>query len=396
MSTNLEHNVRHTNQAGTKTDSGSVRNLSRRKFGLSVGAAVAGAAFGFAGTGDSLAATSGKNVGQLKPNVSSSVFGKIPLGFDNFSIRANKWKADKLIEFAKEQEVDALLFSDLDVYENHSADYLAGLKSKLADAGIKIHVGTGGICPTSARFDKKWGTAEEHLRLGLRIAKQMGSPVFRCYLGGMKDRHTEGGIEKHIATTVDVLKKVKSQAVDSDVKIAVENHAGDMQAWELVGLIKAAGEDFVGATIDSGNATWTLENPQANLEVLGPYAVSAGIRDSTVWETDKGCKVAWNAIGEGQVDWKLYTETYAKLCPGVPFQLEIISGFSKPFNYNEKDFWKVYPKAKASDFARFLEMARAGKEIPNGKAGDAKYQTDELLRSIRYCKETLGLGLNSN
>ncbi len=57
----------------------------------------------------------------------------------------------------------------------------------------------------------------------------------------MNDRQTEGGNQKHIDATVEVLKKVKSFAVDSNVKIAVENHAGDMQAWELVGLIEAAG-----------------------------------------------------------------------------------------------------------------------------------------------------------
>jgi len=360
--------------------------LSRREFSLLSGAMVGTTALG-------LSSVLPQNLAAENAADAISATGKVPLGFDNFSIRANKWKADKLIEFAKAQGVDALLFSDLDVYENHETKYLKELKSKLDDAGIMIHAGTGGICPTSARFDKKWGTAEEHLRLGIRVAKDIGSPVFRCYLGGMKDRQGEGGIQRHIDKTVEVLKKVKTQAVDANVKIAVENHAGDMQAWELVGLIEAAGKDFVGATIDSGNATWTLEHPIVNLGILGPYAVSSGIRDSTVWETEKGCKVAWNAIGEGQVDWKAYTKKYAELCPGVPLQLEIISGFNKPFNYKEKDFWKVYPNAKASEFARFLELSRTGKEVPKGEAGDATYQTNELLRSIKYCKQELELGL---
>lgn len=316
---------------------------------------------------------------------------KIPLGFDNFSVRANKWKAGKLIEFAAEHDLDSLLLSDLDVYENHEAGYLAELKSKADDAGILLHAGTGGICPSAKRFIDKWGTAEEHLKLGIRIAKALGSPVFRCYLGGMKDRLDPGGIQKHIDLTVETLKKVKKFAVDSGVKIAVENHAGDMQAWELVGLIKAAGEDFVGATIDSGNATWTLEHPQQNLEILGKYAVSSGIRDSTVWQDDKGALVAWNAVGEGQVDWKTYTETFAQLCPNVPFQLEIISGFNKPFPYKQDDFWKAYPDAKARDFEKFLELARSGKPVAKGEANDPKYQTNELLRSIKFCKQ-LGLG----
>ena len=318
---------------------------------------------------------------------------KIPLGMDNFSIRANKWKADRLIEFAAEQKLDSILLSDLDVYESHETKYLKELKAKADDAGIVIHAGTGGICPTAKRFIKKWGTAEEHLKLGIRIANDLGSPVFRCYLGGQVDRQSEGGIDKHIDATVAELKKVKTFAIDSNVKIAVENHAGDMQGWELVLLIQAAGSEFVGSTIDSGNATWTLESPDGNLQMLGPFAASSGMRDSTIWMDEKGAVVAWNAIGEGQVDWKTYTKQFAKLAPGVPFQLEIISGFNKSFPFKQKDFWNAYKGARAEDFEEFLQMARGGKAIPKGKAGDADFQMAELLRSIKYCKETLGMGL---
>jgi sugar phosphate isomerase/epimerase len=355
---------------------------NRREFGFAMSAGLVAAAVG--GFIPSRCATADQDNSKLR----------IPLGFDNFSIRANKWNADQLIDFAIEQNLDAILLSDLDVYENHHGDYLKRLKLKAANAGLQIHAGTGSICSTSKRWNDKWGTAQQHLELGIRVANQLGSPVFRCYLGGQDDRKTPGGIQKHIETTVNVLKRVKSQAVDANVKIAVENHAGDMQAWELVGLIEAAGKEFVGATIDSGNATWTLEHPQANLETLGPYAVSSGIRDSTVWQDEMGCKVAWNAVGEGQVDWKQYIATYAKLCPGVPFQLEIISGFNKSFPYKMNDFWDLFPDAKARDFERFLEMARQGKAVPNGQANDPNYQMDQLLKSIRFCRE-LGLGLKS-
>ena len=355
---------------------------NRREFGLTAGALV-GSVVATSMPGGRVQAE------QSKPNAG------IALGFDNFSIRAHKWKADRLIDFAKEQSLDSILLSDLDVYESHESNYLKQLKLKAADAGVKIHAGTGGICPTSKKWKDKWGTAQQHLELGIRVASQLGSPVFRCYLGGQIDRQSAGGIQKHIETTVKVLKQVKSQAVDANVKIAVENHAGDMQAWELVGLIESAGKDFVGATIDSGNATWTLEHPQANLEVLGPYSVSSGIRDSTVWQNETGCQVAWNAVGGGQLDWQKYTTSWAELCPGVPFQLEIISGFNKSFPFKQHDFWNAYPDAKARDFERFLELARKGKAIATGEANNPQYQMDQLLTSIRFCKQTLGLGLKS-
>jgi hypothetical protein len=33
-----------------------------------------------------------------------------------------------------------------------------------------------------------------------------------------------------------------------------------------------------------------------------------------------------------------------KRCPDVPFQIETISGFSKPFPFKKPDFWAHYDK----------------------------------------------------
>lgn len=317
---------------------------------------------------------------------------KLKLGFDNFSIRALGWKAPRLLEFAAEKQVDTILFSDLDVFESFEDGYLKDVRKKADDLGIEVQAGTGGICPSAKRFNPKWGTAEELLALTIRVAGTMGSKAARCYLGGADDRTSDGGIEARIEETVGVLKKVKSRALDAGVKVAVENHAGDMQAWELATLIEAAGPDYVGATIDSGNATWTLEDPLQNLEILGKYAASSGIRDSMIWEYEDGAKVAWTAMGEGCVDLKKYMARWAALCPEVPVQLEIISGFSKPFAYLKDDFWAPYPKVRAPEFAKFVALAKKGKEIPNGDAGAKEYQLAELERSIKYSKEVLGLG----
>ncbi len=327
----------------------------------------------------------------------------IRLGFDNFSIRAWNWKAPQLLDYAAAQKVDTILFSDLDVYENHTEGHLKDLKAKADDLGIEIQAGTGSICPSSNSFNRKWGTAEEHLALTIRVARTLGSRVARCYLGNSRDRQTEGGIEVHMRNTAEVCKRLRSQALDAGVKIAIENHAGDMQAWELVKLIEEAGRDYVGATLDSGNATWTLEDPLVNLEILGPYAVTTGIRDSAMWEYADGAMVQWTALGEGAVDFGAYVKRFAELCPGVPFQLEIISGFARPFPYLKEEFWKPYPKARAHEFARFVALAKRGKPVEPFKPGEGEdrktaereYQKAQLERSLNYCKEKLGLGLKT-
>ena len=322
---------------------------------------------------------------------------KIKLGFDNFSVRAMNWKAHALLDYAASLKLDSILISDLDAYENHTDAYLKEVRAKSEDLGVQIHAGTWSICPTSKFFNKKWGTAEEHGALGIRIAKALGSPVLRVILGMQEDRKTEGGIEARMRDMIKVCKALRSQAMDAGVKIAIENHAGDMQAWELVTLIEEAGKEYVGATLDAGNATWTLEDPMASLEILAPYVLSTGLRDSMVWEYADGAKVQWTASGEGLVDWKAYFKKFGELCPGVPANLEIISGFSKDYPYLKQAFWQEYPKARATDFAKFLALAKRGHALESHHSPDSKaeqeYQKSELERSLKYCKEVIGLGL---
>lgn len=333
----------------------------------------------------------------------ASPAAKIKLGFDNFSIRALGWKAPQLLDYAAALKVDVILFSDLDVYESHSDSYLKGIKAKASGLGIEIHSGTGSICPSSKTFTNRFGTAEEHLALTIRVAKALGSAVARCYQGNAADRQSEGGIEARIRDTVKVCRSVRQQALEAGVKIAVENHAGDMQAWELVTLVEAAGRDYVRVTMDSGNATWTLEDPMQNLEILGPYAATTGIRDSAIWESPEGALVQWTAMGAGDIDFKTYMRRYAQLCPNVPVVLEIISGFTRPHPYLTPDFWKPYQRVRAHEFAKFVALAKQGKpretfKLPkdkDNKLAEQAYQKEQLERSLDYCRQVLGLGMKT-
>jgi sugar phosphate isomerase/epimerase len=319
------------------------------------------------------------------------------LGIDNFAVRAMKWNASQLIDYAASLKLDSLFITDFDAFEKLDDGYLAELKKKAADNGLQIQVGTWSICPTAKSFKNKWGTAEEHLALGIRVAKALGSPAIRVILGMGEDRKSEGGIEARIADTVAVCKTARSQALDAGVKIAMENHAGDMQSRELVQLIEAAGKDYVGANMDSGNAVWTMEDPLASLEILAPYVVTTSLRDSAVWESENGATVQWTAMGQGNVDLKTYFERFVELCPNVPVNIETISGFNREIPYLKQDFWKVWPNAKAEDFARFLAIAKKGTlrephKSENHEAEQA-YQKGEIEKSIMYCKNELRLGL---
>jgi len=308
------------------------------------------------------------------------------------------WKAKELLDHAVKLKVDTVFITDLDAFESLEEKALSGVKNYADEKGVKIFLGTWSICPTSVTFKDKWGTPDEHLQLGMRAAKALGSPVLRVVLGSSKDRETPGGIEARIEDTVKVLKASRGLSEDLGVKIAIENHAGDMHSLELKSLVELAGKDFVGVNLDSGNAVWTLETPMENLENLGQYTLTTSLRDSLVWQSEKGVTAQWTAMGEGMVDWKAYFQRFAELCPNAPIQIETISGFNREFEIEQDEFWKPWPKGKPASLKAFEAWAAKGTPKKAHKGGSKEeeqaYQLGEIERSIAFCKK-LGLGRKS-
>jgi hypothetical protein len=257
-------------------------------------------------------------------------------------------------------------------------------------------------------WSDKNGTPNSYLQQGITVAKAVGSASLRCFLGSGEDRRGKLPIEAHIENTVKALKSVRSIAVDAGVKIAVENHSGDMQARELRTLIEEAGKDYVGACLDTGNCMWVVEHPIITLEVLAPYVVTSHFRDSAVFEHPRGAAAQWVALGDGSVDFKDFVHRYRELVPNAAIHLENITGrVPQVLPYLEQDFWKAFPRANASEFARFVALTKSGQplmkpmlisdwsslRIPEYAAAMKVQQKRDLERGLEYARKTLDVGV---
>jgi sugar phosphate isomerase/epimerase len=297
-------------------------------------------------------------------------------------------------------------FSDLAPFAGTDDFYLKRVKEKADALGLQIEVGMGSICPTSTTFKGDRGTAVEQLREMLHIAGVLGSPAVRCFLGANADRRTELPLAAHMENTIATCRAVRSQALDQGIKIAIENHAGDLQGRELKMLIEEAGSDYVGACIDTGNPLWVAESPFVTLEHLAPYVVMAHIRDSAVAPHPQGAVVQWLAMGDGCIGIEAWARLFMEKCPGVHFTLEIISSIPpRVLNYLEADFWSVYPQTPAAEFARFLQLVNQGRPYtaplltadwnetsPEYRAALIVQQRRQLEKSTKWCREVLGVG----
>ncbi|MBI4890217.1 MAG: sugar phosphate isomerase/epimerase [Acidobacteria bacterium] len=289
---------------------------------------------------------------------------KLRLGYDTYSLRAWGMKAMEHLEFAAKHGCTAIQLSSLGDFESLEAAHLEKVKAKAAELNIVIDGGTGCICPTSKAYSARNGDAAEALAKALKVAKAVGARTLRCFLGSSEDRLHPNGIEYHMEQTVKVFRACKGVAEDTGVKIALENHSGDMQAWELKALIEEAGKSYVGACADTGNPIWCVEDPAVTLEVLGPLTVTTHVRDTAIFKHPRGCAAHWTALGAGSVDLVNLANIQKKLAPGACLHLELITGRPpRVIPYFEREFWKAFPKARAGEFARFLALVEKGSPL---------------------------------
>lgn len=323
-------------------------------------------------------------VGEVKANVK--------LGIDLFSLRGQNWTPFQYLDYCAERKVKVVHFSEVRFLGGLEPANLRAVREHAAKLDIEVEIGMRSICPTSKMFEPASGTAPQQLERMIDSAVIVNSKIVRAVLGGADDRKG-GAIEARIEDTVKVLKSVRSKALNANVKIAIENHAGDMQARELKTLITEAGTDFVGVCLDSGNPLWTLEDPLLTLETLHQYVLTSHLRDSAVWKTPEGASVTWVQMGRGNVGIAGYVRKFAELCPGKPLSLESIVFGPRKLAYEKAEFWDDYRNVRAWEFRRFEKLVSNGKayrDEPWQTSDEAAREREALDESLTFTKQALG------
>ena len=319
----------------------------------------------------------------------------VKLGIDLFSIRSSNYTPFEYLDYAAKQGAKVVHFSEIRFIGNLEESNLKKVRAHAEGLGIELEIGMRSICPSSKAFDAAQGTAEQQLERMFTAANTVGAKIVRAFLGTSADRTGAMPIEGHIENAAKVLRAVRAKAMDHNLKIAIENHAGDMQGRELKMLIDESGKDFVGACLDSGNPLWAIEDPHLTLEILAPYVLTSHIRDTAVWHVPEGAAVQWVRMGEGNIGIDDYVRKYAKLCPGKALSLEIIVTQPRTFPYLEPRFWDGYRHTPAWEFGRFLALVERGTprpaQPPVPKDRVAQQEREDLEASMIHTKRLLNL-----
>jgi sugar phosphate isomerase/epimerase len=314
------------------------------------------------------------------------------LGVDLFSVRSQNWTPFQYLDYCSNLGVNLVHFSELRFLGSLEEANLIAVREQAKKLNLAIEVGTRTFCPTSKSFDPKNGTPEEQMLRAMNAARLTGSPIVRTFMATSLDRDP---IERHMEAMARLLKSMRSRITDMNLKIAIENHSGDMQARELKALIEMAGKDYVGVCLDAGNPLWALEDPHLTLETLYPYVLTTHCRDTQVWRVPEGAAVSWVRMGEGNVGIGEYVAKLRRLRPDLTVTLEIIVTNPRVFAFLDEKFWEPYRNQPAWEFARFLKLADQGRPrdpLPplKGEAALARERAD-LEASLTFTRNILNV-----
>jgi 3-oxoisoapionate decarboxylase len=314
----------------------------------------------------------------------------VELGSIDGSVSGNNFTAAQFLDYLATIK---LTWAMISLPANVLADEMAirQVRDHADQLGIKLQLAHGSVCPSSRSFNAQQGTLEAQLSRALRASQILGAKCMRCILGGDPERPQ---IEMHIDNMVKALRGLRSRIVDSGVKLAWENHGGDVQAREMKTAIEAIGRDVIGVCLDSGNPVWMLEDPHMTLETLIPYAETCHVRDSAIWKVPEGIAVRWVNMGDGNVDIDGWIRKFIQAKPGLPIIFEnLVSGSPRIHAIYDPKFWDNWRQMPAWEFSRFLAVADKGTPKPAvprpaGKtAGQQKIE--DLETCVRYTRDLL-------
>jgi sugar phosphate isomerase/epimerase len=327
-----------------------------------------------------------------------------PLGFNTYSVRAMRWHDLPLLEYAASLKLDAVYLQDsLDPADKDPAHWKE-LKDAAARLGLELHGGDAGALP---RSPDGMDATIARLREGIRHAVGIGSKLVRFRVAGDRATLPAGPVEKTIETAIQTLRRVRTEAMDAGIKFAIENHK-DLYCWQTRQVIDAAGREFVGSYLDTGNPVFVMEDPMSTVETLGPVAVMLHLRDSVVYESHNGIMVQWVPLGEGVVDFKKIIAKAKELCPPIAVYNKPITGRPPALMaIYEPKFMDQWKDMRGADLARFLLLAKQGhpyeghmviEDVPGARpepiaAALQFQQRDHMQRGIEYARKVLDCGV---
>ena len=191
-------------------------------------------------------------------------------------------------------------------------------------------------------------------------ATSLGADIVKVSMDLVRPRPLAGSrfhpqVKKQMQSFANQLRASAPAAEAANIKIAVENHC-DSFSKEILWLLDLVDHPLVGACIDTVNALMVMEDPMQAIANLAPRAFTNHFRDDRIELQRYGFKLTGAAVGDGDIDMK-----------------------------------GAYEIIKSTSAMRRINI-ETEMEIPLDNMEQAlRMEKETIHRSIRYCREVLGI-----
>lgn len=175
-----------------------------------------------------------------------------------------------------------------------------------------------------------------------------GARRYEGFKSLLEVREFQRQADLRLAAALPVLEKHR-------LKLALENHK-DHTAPELAALLRKYSSPWLGVTVDTGNNVALLEEPQATIELLAPFAFTVHLKDMAVLPADDGLLLSEVPFGAGFLDLPRVVATLLRANPGIVFNIEMATRDPLRVPCRTDAYWSVFERrddaALASALAR--------------------------------------------
>jgi sugar phosphate isomerase/epimerase len=268
-------------------------------------------------------------------------------------------------------------------------DYAAKLRELLATHKLYLE---GSIALPRDSGDVDRFTSE------VRTAGRCGAKVFRTTLMNGRRYEVFDDVEAYrtfFEKSKRALQLARPVVEKQEVRMAIENHK-DLQAPDLLDLVKKLDSPWVGVCIDTGNNLALLEAPQETVDLLAPYAFTTHIKDMGVEEYAEGFLLAEVPLGNGFLDLKKIVAKIRQARPDIALNLEMITRDPLKVPCLTAKYWVTLEHVSGRRLAEMLSLvrARASKHpLPRiselNKEEQLRRETENVQQCLRYAHQEL-------
>ena len=124
-------------------------------------------------------------------------------------------------------------------------------------------------------------------------------------------------------------------------------------------MMRAISSEWVGVLVDTGNNVALLEQPEATVEALAPFALSVHLKDMAVQPVDDGFLLSEVTLGTGASDLALIIATLRKAKPDIVFNLEMATRDPLRVPCHTAGYFATFPERKTARLDAMMEWVKA-------------------------------------